>query len=496
MPRVELPIAGGSYESPSLPISAQRCVNWYPNIPQAPALGAAGLFGTAGLELLATSGEVMQSNRGAHVIGGIPYFINGEELWRLERSFVDSVETFAMVSVGPLLGSGRVSTADNGAQLMILAGDGTGYIYTVATDTLEEIVDVDFTANGTPLTVDYIDSYFMCATDEDKYIISGIRDGLSWNGTDVGGAEVDPDGLVANFTFKNQAFLFGSETIEVAQNVPQGADFPFQRAQGFVFTKGLSARYAVTQSNDMLYWIGAGVNESPAIWSTSGSTPQKVSTTAIDNILSEQIESANEGDLLATFAWSYAQRGAFFVGFTLPSAVIVYDVTTGLWHERESTVVDGRGNPNILGWRASSIVQAYQRVIAGDSQDGRVGAVDLDVYSEYGENIVRTVVTQPFANQGESLTVSELEITPESGVGNSECPDPQIMMSRSKDGKLFYSDRLRSMGKIGEYSRRVIWRRLGRVARFEVFKFVMSDKVKPVIIKLEASIKGGEPRKR
>ena len=53
-----LPIANGFYESDSLPISAQECVNWYPNIVQAPALAQETLFGTPGITQLATSGTV------------------------------------------------------------------------------------------------------------------------------------------------------------------------------------------------------------------------------------------------------------------------------------------------------------------------------------------------------------------------------------------------------------------------------------------------------
>ena len=50
MPKVVLPIANGFYESDSLPISAQECTNFYPNIAQAPALNQETLFGTPGLE--------------------------------------------------------------------------------------------------------------------------------------------------------------------------------------------------------------------------------------------------------------------------------------------------------------------------------------------------------------------------------------------------------------------------------------------------------------
>ena len=68
-------------------------------------------------------------------------------------------------------------------------------------------------------------------------------------------------------------------------------------------------------------------------------------------------------------------------------------------------------------------------------------------------------------------------------------PDPKVRMSRSKDGKKFTDEKIRSIGKIGRTNHRAIWRRLGRVPRFELFKFVQSDPVKPVFIKLEAKIK-------
>jgi muconolactone delta-isomerase len=79
----------------------------------------------------------------------------------------------------------------------------------------------------------------------------------------------------------------------------------------------------------------------------------------------------------------------------------------------------------------------------------------------------------------------------ESGVGDFDIEDPEIRMSSSKDGKKFNDERTQKIGKRGEFNKRCIWRRLGRFARFSIFRFSMSDKVKPVVIKLEAHIKVG-----
>ena len=63
-----------------------------------------------------------------------------------------------------------------------------------------------------------------------------------------------------------------------------------------------------------------------------------------------------------------------------------------------------------------------------------------------------------------------------------------ISMDISDDAKTFKYERSRPMGKIGEYYRRAVWYKNGRAPRFRIFRFKMSDPVKPVIIKLEAKV--------
>lgn len=482
MPMTSLPIANGFYLSDSLPISAQECVNWYPNIVQTQTLSQETLFGTPGLTQLATSGVFQNINRGAHVMASIPYFVNGETLYRLNKTTVAGVDSFDLEDLGSIPGSSRVSMADNGTQLCIMIPGGNGYIFTDSPDTLTQITDADFTANGNPQYVVYIDGYFLFTTDSKKFIISDLNDGLAYNALDFGTAEADPDDIVAPVVFNNQLFIGGGETIEAFQNIG-GAGFPFQRT-GLFISKGFSAALGVIKTSNSFMFIGAGENESPAIWELAGSSVRKVSTTAIDSLLQD----ATETEISSTFAWSYAQNGAYFVGFTLPTTVIVYDTISQRWHERKSFI-----NNSQTRFRANSVVQAYGRVLCGDSQDGRVGELDPDTYTEYSNCITRRVATQPFSNQMQAFFVPSIELTVESGVGNTDVPDPAIRMDFSRNGgKTFEFDRQRKLGKIGEYSRRAIWRRNGRIPRFAVLRFTLTDAVKPVIIALTADMVAGQ----
>ena len=129
MPKISIPIDNGYYISDSLMLSNQKCTNWYPNTPQVQgALSTGNLFGCAGLSQISTTGITNQINRGMHVKAGKPYFLNGEELVRVDRS-VDAfgVETFTNVVIGTIPGDSRVSMADNGTELMVLIPGGNLY---------------------------------------------------------------------------------------------------------------------------------------------------------------------------------------------------------------------------------------------------------------------------------------------------------------------------------------------------------------------------------
>lgn len=479
---VDLPITNGLYISRSLPVSAQGCANWYVN-PVRSGLADEVLFGTPGLSQLATVGGRKLANRGAHVMAGVPYFVQGGFLYSLDRTVSGTTETFSTTLLGNISGTGRVSMADNGTQLMILVPGGDGYIYDT-TNGLVEITDGDFDANGNPQYVVYIDGYFVCTTDSKKFIVSALNDGTSWNALDFGSAEADPDDIVAPLVHRNRLYIAGSETIEAFQNIG-GTDFPFQRVQGFVMDNGVDAPLSIVNAHGTFYCIGGDVNESPSVLVFDGNDMVPVSDDGIDLILQD----LTSEELSQVYGFAYSQEGAKFVGWILPQTCIVYEVKSGKWHERKSQITDINGTTSTR-WRVQSLVTAYGRVIVGDSQDGRIGSMSLDFYDEYGTEIVRDICTLPFSNQSKPVFFPSIELTMESGVGDLTTTSPKMTMERSLDGKTWTAPRIRPFGAEGEYGRRVVWRRNGRAARFEIFRFRMSDPVKPVMIKLQADVVG------
>jgi hypothetical protein len=474
----EIPISNGFYTLDSLPISHQKCSNWVPINTEQTSLSVRALLGTPGLEQVATTGSLPSDiNRGAWVLDSIPYFVNGDSLYRLDYSIVSGSETWSTTSLGTISGSGRVSMADNGTQLMILVPGGSGYIYSVSGG-LVEITDADFTANGNPQHVVFIDGYFACSTDSKKWIVSALNDGTTWDALDFSTAESDPDKIVAPVVYFNQIYLVGSETTETFQNIG-GSGFLFQRGNQF-FDKGCFSAFSLKNSNGRFFMIGGGRDESPAIWMFQGGSFQKISTIPIDEVL----ESYSDNALENAFSLAWGSKGQYFVSFTISNRTFVYNITTGLWHEQKSGIpnldddlIEGR-------WRVNSIVSAYGYLLAGDNQDGRIGKIDYDTYTEYTNNIVRVFSTQPLFNMGSSFRLPLIELITESGVGNDAVTEPEISMAISENNVSFGYERKRKIGAKGKYEQRTVWRKNGRLPRYGTLQFRLSDAVKPVVIKL------------
>jgi len=484
-----LPFAQGFYVSESLPISAQECINYYPNPPQTSTITEMALFNTPGLveKTAAATGEF---NRGSHKLADILYQVNGNNLYRIDRTVnAFGPDTFAAVAVNGAVsipGEKRVQIIDNGVQMAIIVPEETQkfnvWIFTVAGG-LVQLSDVDF--NGPVSAGVYIDSFFLFTKKDGKqFFISASNDGFSYNALDFATAAVDPDPIKAPFVLRNQLFIFGSQTAESFQNIG-GSGFPFQRIQGQVIQKGILAANTITEIQGSMVWLGSSVNEQPAIWISSGGDPERISTTAIEN----QLRTYTDTQIEDAFVNKYSQSGNYFLAFTFPGqTTFTYDFTSGLWHERKSV-----NDVTVIPWRVTTIEDAYGELFVGDSISNKIGIIDKDTFTDYGSITRRRFVTPPFSNNGEPFFVDSVELFMETGTAltTSQGSDPKMLMSASNDGgRTFNNNISRDIGLIGEYEQRLIWGQLGRTSREKMLAFETSEPIKSVIIKLEVNLDG------
>jgi len=483
---IQIDIINGFYQSDSLPFSNQRCVNLYPNIPQVQSLSPGALFNVQGLGEVASSSLLAKdANRGGIVFNNTPFFVNGESLFMLNQTlFPDNSATYSLLRVGFVTGSGRCSFATNGRQIIIINSDGIGFIYEAGkSPAVTTITNAGFNANGKPLEVAFVDGFFIVTTDDKKAIVSAINDGESWNALDFISAESDPDDVVAPFIFKNQLYLLGTQTTEAFNNIG-GAGVPFRRS-GFFTSFGCSAPKSVVKLGGQVFWIGRGENEKPSIYAFAGGDPQPVSTTAIDNIL----HNLTEGQIQNAFAWGYSLRGAKFVGFNVANYTFVYDMATGRWHERESIIQDAQGIKTVKRCRINSVLYAYNELLVGDSEDGRIGIIDEQVFTEYSQPLQSFFTTAPVFNNNLPFSLPQIELLCESGVGNSMISDPVVRLQISRDGALFEDPRSRELGRVGNRKLRQVWAKNGMVRQYCLFKITISDPVKRRLYGLSVNIK-------
>lgn len=481
MPLTSIPIPIGFYQSESLPLSAQRCINWIPTVSEGGALNQVALFQPLGLKEFANS--LVNKGRGSKVVKGVPYFVQGNSLISVSSSG-------ATTNHGTIPGKGRVSLANSSRFLVIVVPGNSAFVFDNDDNSLSQITDPDFIISD---TVVFKDTFFVfTASSGDVFFHSELNDPLDFDALDFGTAEISPDPIVAAHVNHNELFIAGSETIELFQNVG-GAGFVFQRIPGANIQKGVHAKFSLIEFDNSFCFVGGGLNERSAIWKVSGSSSAvKISTNAIDN----EIQKFTEEEIADSFAMTFADKGQFFAVFTfestaIPSRTFVYNATasalsgSSVWFELQEGV-NTKGNR----WQVASIASAYGKLLVSDLTRSTIGELDGNELTYYGEPIFRSAATQPFSQDGIGIFAGTLECTFESGVGLTlgQGDNPQVRMDFSDNGgRTFSSEFSRSIGKIGEYTKRSIWNRQGHFPVSRTIRVTITDPVKANLIKMAAS---------
>jgi hypothetical protein len=451
---IPIPFTDGFYKTRSRPFASQRCINWYPNYPTSGALNEVKLYPCSGLRQLAEAGTGI--NRGGWKMNNRPYFVNGNELYRIDRIVnTDLTISYEEVLIGSIAGTGRVIMDDLQDELCIVVPGVAAYIY-VDGGALTEITDPDF--DGPVDDVKALDGVFVfCKTDSNIVFHSAINDGLSYDALDS--YPVPQLNVVVGLSvYRNQLYVHGDTTTVPFNNV-QGLQFLFAPIPNAVIDTGLRANQLKTEFRQSLVWMGSGENAEVSIWLYSGGSPQNISTEPLDFI----IQNMSEEDIDRAFIMRHSQNGAEFIVLTIGDYTFKYDLSASsragepVWHEQRSRIPAGDNYVDSV-WRVNSIVQAYNRVMVGDSVDGRIGEISDEVGTEYGVKMARRVNTRPLSNNGVKSKVLAIEVFTDTGVYS----DDVMNLSWSDDGGYTFGNKLsRSLGAIGQYGRRVVWNRLG-----------------------------------
>ena len=515
-------------------------VNLFPEaIPEGSGGKEAGfLLRCPGLRLVATVGD--GPIRGLWVTNGVAYVVSGSEFYSLDTDWVSTL-------IGTVSGTGPVSMADNGTQIFI-ACNPASYIYNVSTAVFGQITDPDFPGAG---SVGYLDGYFVFnEPDTQKFWVTSLLDGTSIDPLDFASAEGYPDNVVALIVDHREIFLFGNTSVEVWYDAGT-PDFPLARIQGAFMEVGCEAAYSVAKLDNSVFWLGSDARGRGIVYRANGYTPARISTNAVEYIIqsygsiSDAIGYTYQQDghpfyvLIfpsAQATWVYDvstqlwhERAAFKNGefvrhrsncqMSFNDEIVVGDYEDGRVYAFDLDVYadDDQIQKWLRSWRALPTGQNNLKRTAHHSLqlDAETG-VGLNVYPAYaGEDLATesdNVIVAEFV-QGYLTTQAGDQLVTEVNDGNeplvtqvqpaedyngyaleteayTAAPgyDPQVMLRWSDDaGHTWSNEHWNSMGKLGTYGTRTIWRRLGMTEKIRdrVYEVSGTDPVKIAIMGAE-----------
>jgi hypothetical protein len=497
---MKTPILGSAYVARSVNAADNRMVNLFPEVIPEGGKEPAFLNRAPALRFLASVGT--GPVRGLWSFRADPtrsFVVSGNELYEINFNYTATLR-------GTVGGTGPVSIADNGTQIFIAANP-KGYIFNTATNVLAEIIDPDFPG---AVTVAYLDGYFIFnPPDSQKFYLTGLLDGTSVDPLDFASAEGSSDGLVSLIVDHRELWLFGTDSVEVWYDAGL-SDFPFVRIQGAFNELGCAAPYSVAKLDNGLFWLGSDSRGKGIVYRAEGYTGKRMSTHAVEWQI-QQYDNISDA-----VAYTYQQDGHSFYVLIFPSAntTWVYDVATQAWHERA-----GFSNGDFTRHRSNCQMAFNGEVIVGDYQNGNIYAFDLDFFADNGQiqkwlrswralptgqnNLKRTtqhsmqldcetgvgltgsmieeVIYLQTENDEYLITESDEYLISEEMTPITQGSDPQVMLRFSDDGGHTWSnEHWKSLGNIGVYQKRTIWRRLGMTLKLRdrVYEVSGTDPVK------------------
>jgi len=542
---VRTPILGQSYIARSINAADNRLVNLFPEAIPDGGKEAGFLNRAPGLQFLQTVGTGPIRALWAHQTNGSDFYVvSGIQVFKLTST------SATPQLLGTVSGTGPVSIADNGATIFF-ACNGPSYTYFEPTGEFNQITDENFPG---AVTVAYIDNLFVFnepnsqriySVDTVDQVTATYIYPLVFNATDVSSADGSPDGVVAINVDHRQMWVFGTDSVEVWYNAGL-ANFPLTPVQGAFNEIGCAAPYSVAKLDNALFWLGTDARGQGIVYKNNGYSGIRVSTHAIEYAI------AQYGNISDAVAYTYQQEGHAFYVLNFPSAskTWVYDVSVQAWHERASgnegqyrhrsncqcnfggTIIVGDfENGNIYAFdldvyadngQIQRWLRSWRALPTGQNNLKRTAHHSLQLDAESGVGLNGIDPFAPLKNllaEGFPFLATELDddITTEAGIGllavtpittsddlltesgedilvsvaTVQGVNPQAMLRWSDDGGHTWSnEHWRSMGAIGQYGYRTIWRRLGMTEKLRdrVYEVSGTDPVKIAIMGAELFI--------
>lgn len=481
---------GSAYKMDSLPISSQRCVNWFPegqDNKEASTLMA--LQPTPGYRELVTITDttlpagsfcrgIYRTSKGIglkpEINGSVIVVIGPNVYWFKSDNTYEKIGTISnMIS--------RVSMVDDGFGMILVDGVGL-YRLDLETKSFSKI-SFDLTD---PTNAEYFAGYTVVigrqnGLPQNTFFYSDEPyDNASWDALDYASAEQSQDPITAMISADSYLYFFGPNSYELWTSTDD-VDLPFARVYASAGSVGIHAPLSLNKIGGKVFFIGTTNQGNVAAYTNNGNEMVKISTIALE-------QEWSRSDVTDCTSWVYSDRGHDFVIFNFDALdkTYVYDVSQGMWHERASRE---QLTDTLHRWEPNFCIQRSGEIVVGDRYSTKMYRLSSDIYTENGKNILRIRTTAHQNAQQIPMRIDAVRFDMEQGNGISNedtagrfTQAPTIMFRYSQDrGRTWSSEIRRPFGATGEYQTTVEYMRLG-VARNFTVEFKISDPCKTSIL--------------
>lgn len=457
-----VPVVGGCYADETRPYSSQDCVNWIPERAEvAGGRSAERLLQAPGLTQLSTGATGLV--RGLRNVEGALYAVIGTTLYLVAT---DGSRT----ALGTIPGTTRCSLTHNqitnGNEVVVVNGS-QGFVYNSATNLFAQITDDAF--EGSIVTA-YLNQYILHIESARRYWFhSDLADAKQYISLDRYEGESNPDRMVSLLVDHQEVWVFNERSIDLFVNsVSESA--AFERASGTSIEIGCAGLHTPAKTDNSVFWLG----NDGIFYRANGYSPQRISTHAIEQAITG-LDWAN------CYSMVWEDKGHKVVYWTFPDGLTWgYDVATQMWHRRKSY-----GYEN---WRASHLVRWNGQWIAGDAYSDKLYVLDWDALTDNGDAIERLRTTGVTHADQNRFRVDTAELVVSVGTSAITNADYVMELRYSDDGGYNYGNWLtRSLGAVGDYQKRLVWRRLG-IARHRTWQIRVTSPVKCDLMAASMSI--------
>lgn len=413
--------------------SSERLINCYGEMGPQGAKGPLLIRSVLGRASFAdTSTPVF---RAMEYLNGKIYAAGGGRLWSIDSAgTVSNLEAIADDAV--------TTISSNGTDITVCAGknyylwDGT---------TISQPGSGRFSDEG---TVEHLDHYtIITESDGDEFEWTTLNDASTRDATYFATNESHNDDTLRVMVHRLYAYFLGEERTEIWYNSGESGADAFKRLSGGVLDTGLLAANLVTKTETGLFLVG---NDKIA-YLLQGGEFRAISTPPVNYDID-----AND----PTHCFYYEDRGHRFCCIRWDDRPAwVYDMSTGLWHERSTGVAEG-------AWDVIATAGAFGKWYCANSSGViyEFSRVNTDVT----DPLMRRMVSRNIDLGGVQFSVAELELLGNFG-DTALGQDVQIMFKLSGDsGRTWGPEIMLPAGDTGDYALRVVLRALGTYRNFAV----------------------------